>query len=197
MKRHLAVLLALVIAGWAAGGPATFRAEQAGGGAQGQGQQAPTFRARIDSVSVDVSVTDRQGRPVSDLTAADFEVREGGKVQTIDTFKLVSVDDADPTPVPTREILSLADQAREAGDDRNRLFIVLLDDYHVRQSNSFRVRDQVADFISRLGPRDLVAVLYPLTPVAAATLSRNHDGTAAAIRNFMGRKYDYTPRNAY
>jgi VWFA-related protein len=59
------------------------------------------------------------------------------------------------------------------------------------------VRDQVADFISRLGPRDLVAVLYPLTPVAAATFSRNHDGTAAAIRNFMGRKYDYTPRNAY
>ncbi len=197
MKRHLIVLLAFVIAGWAAGGPFALRAEQTGGATQGQGQQAPTFRARIDSVSVDVSVTDRQGRPVTDLTAADFEVREGGKLQTIDTFKLVSINDADPTPVPTREILSFADQAREAGDDRNRLFVVLLDDYHVRQTNSFRARDQVADFVSRLGPRDLVAVLYPLTPVAAATLSRNHQGTADAIRRFMGRKYDYTPRNAY
>jgi VWFA-related protein len=91
----------------------------------------------------------------------------------------------------------MADQTREAADDRNRVFIILLDDYHVRQSNSFRVREQVADFVSRLGPRDLVAVLYPLTPVAAATFARNHEGTAAAIRTFMGRKYDYTPKNAY
>ena len=47
----------------------------------------------IDSVSVDVTVTDKQGRPVTDLTPADFEIREAGKVQTIDTFKLVAVDD--------------------------------------------------------------------------------------------------------
>jgi hypothetical protein len=35
----------------------------------GQGQQAPTFRSRIDSISVDVSVTDKDGRPVTDLKA--------------------------------------------------------------------------------------------------------------------------------
>jgi hypothetical protein len=39
-------------------------------------QQRPTFVARIDAVSVDVIVTDRQGRPVTDLTADDFEVTE-------------------------------------------------------------------------------------------------------------------------
>ena len=39
--------------------------------------------------------------------------------------------------------------------------------------------------------------MYPLTPVTAITFSRNHEGTAQAIMNFEGRKYDYTPRNAY
>ncbi len=161
-----------------------------------QKPQTPTFRTRIDSVSVDVTVTDRQGRPVTDLTPADFEIREAGKVQTIDTFKLVAAD-VDENATPLREITSFADQAREAADDRNRVFIIFLDDYHVRQSNSMRVREQLARFVSNLGPRDLVAILYPLTPVAAATFSRNHAGTASAIMNFWGRKYDYTPKNLY
>ncbi|HET9269821.1 MAG TPA: VWA domain-containing protein [Vicinamibacterales bacterium] len=159
-------------------------------------QKPPTFRTRIDSVSVDVTVTDRQGRPVTDLTPADFEIREGGKVQAIDTFKLIAADMAEPA-TPLREITSFSDQAREVADDRNRVFIIFLDDYHVRQSNSMRVREQLARFVSNLGSRDLVAILYPLTPVAAATFSRNHAGTAGAIMNFWGRKYDYTPKNLY
>jgi hypothetical protein len=47
-------------------------------------QQQPTFRTRVDAVSVDVIVTDRQGNPVTDLTAADFEVREAGKMQSVE-----------------------------------------------------------------------------------------------------------------
>src|SRR5688572_23593059 len=105
-------------------------------------QKPLTFRTRIDSVSVDVTVTDRHGRPVTDLTPADFEIREAGKVQAIDTFKLVAAD-VDESAAPLREITSFADQAREAADDRNRVFIIFLDDYHVRQSNSMRVREQL------------------------------------------------------
>ena len=163
---------------------------------QDPAQKPLTFRTRIDSVSVDVTVTDRQGKPVTDLTPADFEVREAGKVQTIDTFKLVAADVAEPAS-PLRDITSFSDQAREVADDRNRIFLIFLDDYHVRQSNSMRVREQLARFVSNLGSRDLVAILYPLTPVAAVTFSRNHAGTAGALMNFWGRKYDYTPRNLY
>jgi VWFA-related protein len=189
-----AFLLALLL--WEPGAwPAAQTA--AGAAAQTPASQTPTFRTRIDSVVVDVSVMDRDGRPVTDLTAADFEIREGGKPQTIDTFKLIRIDQNAPEPVTPREIVSMADQIRETADEQNRLFIVLLDDYHVRKSNSLRVREQLARFISQLSSRDLVAVMYPLTPIQAATFTRHHDGTAAAMMNFIGRKYDYTPRNAF
>ncbi len=158
--------------------------------------QQPTFRARVDSVSVDVIVLDRAGKPVTDLKQEEFEIRESNKVQKIETFKLVQTDDGRDGP-PLRDILSIQDQQREAANDQNRLFAIFLDDYHVRRTNSLRAREQLSRFVSELSPRDLVAVSYPLTPAGALTFSRNHGGTAAAIANFEGRKYDYTPRNPF
>ena len=61
-------------------------------GTQGEGQP-PTFRGGIDSISVDVIVTDEQGQPVTDLTAEDFEIREEGKAQSVQTFRFVQLDD--------------------------------------------------------------------------------------------------------
>ena len=44
---------------------------------------ARQFSSRVEAVRVDVLVTE-DGVPVSDLTAADFEVRDNGVVQQID-----------------------------------------------------------------------------------------------------------------
>jgi VWFA-related protein len=158
--------------------------------------QQATFRARVDSVTVDVQVTDKTGKQVDDLTAEDFEVKEGKTVQTVDTFKLIKIDD-NPNAGPPREILSFEAQAREAARDDTRLIVIFLDDYHTRRGNAMRVREQVARWISTLNDHDLVALAYPLTSPAALTFTYNHDGIAAAVAKFEGRKYDYTPKNAY
>ena len=50
----------------------------------------PSFLARATAVLVDVVVRDRQGRPVLDLRADDFEIVEDGVPQTIGSFTLVS-----------------------------------------------------------------------------------------------------------
>ena len=55
------------------------------------GQQQPTFRTRVDAVTVDVIATDSQGHPVTDLTVADFEIKENNKVQSIDSFKRFTI----------------------------------------------------------------------------------------------------------
>jgi VWFA-related protein len=163
-------------------------------------QQRPVFRVGIDSISVDVVVTDKQGRPVTDLTPEDFDIREDGKPQQVDTFKLIRAGEGaiGPTRASGRaNILSIQQQQAETARDENRLFAIFLDDYHTRRINSLRVRKQLAEFVRTLQPHDLVALVYPLLPMAAITFSRDHDGTALALLNFEGRKYDYTPRNAY
>ena len=51
-------------------------------GASSSPAQAPTFRSRVDLVTVDVAVQ-RGGRPVTGLTLDDFEVRDNGVRQTL------------------------------------------------------------------------------------------------------------------
>jgi VWFA-related protein len=46
-------------------------------------QQPPTLRTGTAGVLVDVTVLDKDGRPVTDLNAADFEVSEDGRTQQI------------------------------------------------------------------------------------------------------------------
>lgn len=163
-----------------------------------QTPQTPTFRTAIDAVTVDVIVTDKQGNPVTDLTEADFEIKENNKLQKIDTFKRVDLtgNKFDVDPAKAAPILSMETMSREAARDDVRLVTIFLDDYHTRRGNAMATRDKVAKFVAELDPRDMVAVMYPLTPVTAITYSRDHEGIARAIQKFDGRKYDYTPRNA-
>ena len=48
-------------------------------------QQPPVFRAGTNQVRVDVTVLDHKGEPVTDLTKDDFDVREDGIPQAIDS----------------------------------------------------------------------------------------------------------------
>ena len=155
-----------------------------------------TFRTGIDAVTVDVIVTDKQGNPVTDLTADDFEIKENNKIQKVDTFKRVDLtsDKFDVDPAKAAPILSMETMEREAARDDVRLVTIFLDDYHTRKGNAMATRDKIARFVNELKPRDMVAVMYPLTPTVAITFSRDHEGIARAVQKFIGRKYEYEPR---
>jgi VWFA-related protein len=186
-----ACVLGVLVASW------TVLATQVPPQTPPQQPQRPTFVTRIDTVSVDVIVTDKDGRPVTDLTKADFEIQENKKPQSVETFKLVEIDDdQDVDPAKNREIRSLDDQARETARDDVRVIVLFLDDYHTRLGNAMAVREKLARFVRDLNPRDLVAIMTPLLSTAGITFSRNHDATARQIMAFQGRKYDYTPKNA-
>jgi VWFA-related protein len=162
-------------------------------------EQLPIFRADINFVRVDVIVQDRQGNPVHDLKQEDFEVTEDGKPQSIQTFKLINVsEDTGVGTDPPREIRNQIDEQMEAARDDVRLFAIFLDDYHVRLENSMRAREAIARFVeNQLQPKDMAGIMYPLWSINDVLLSRNRRQIAGAIREFTGRKYDYTPRNAF
>src|SRR5688500_1244017 len=50
-----------------------------------------TFKSGVDVVHVDVSVLDKDRHPVQGLSAADFVVREDGKVRPVVAFTAVEL----------------------------------------------------------------------------------------------------------
>jgi VWFA-related protein len=162
--------------------------------------QQPVFRAGINFVRVDVIISDKNGNQVADLQAGDFDVLEDGKPQKIETFKLVKLDGGrvDAIKEPPKPIRSDYDEESEAARDDVRLFAIFLDDYHVRRGASMAVRNPITKFLdTQLGPSDMIGVMYPLESTASVRMTRNHDAVMRAIQQFQGRKYDYTPRNAF
>jgi VWFA-related protein len=165
----------------------------------GDQPQPPRIRTGINYVSVDVIVTDKDGQPVLDLKQDDFSVAEDGKSQKIEAFSVVKVDEMRSTDfVPPRAIKTDFDEEREAVRPDVRLFVILLDDYHVRRGNDMSVRKPLIEFIqNQLAPIDMVAIMYPLTPVTDLRFSRDRDSAISAIEKFEGRKFDYRPRNTF
>lgn len=166
--------------------------------AQQPQQQPPTIRTGINYVRVDTIVTDKDGKPVLDLTQDEFSLTEDGKPQKIDSFSVVKLDAAETAETgPPREIRSDFDEERESARPDVRLFVILLDDYHVKRGNDLAVKRPLADFIqNQLGPSDMLAIMYPLTPIEDIHFSRNRAAAVSAIEHFEGRKFDYRPRNA-
>ena len=197
------IVLVLLLAGLTQPGTAQQAAppqnEQAAPPQTPQGQPQPTFRAGINYVAVDVIVKDRRDNPVIDLRKEEFEVFEDGKPQPIEEFRLVKIDStAKPgDPVP-RRIRSRDDEQAEASREDVRVFAILLDDYHTRKLTSMSIREPLTKFLqTQLAPTDLVAIMYPLTPVSDLLFTNDHASIVSAVQRFEGRKFDYVPRNRF
>jgi VWFA-related protein len=132
-----------------------------GGRVSGQQPETPTFRTDASFVLTDVFVT-ADGKPVTDLTAADFEVREDGVVQTIRSFEAIRHDLRPAVGVARRNPSSVAESEAMAADPRRRVFVVYLDTFQVARADSMWVNKALkAFFKDSLGPDDLVAYMTP------------------------------------
>jgi VWFA-related protein len=120
--------------------------------------QGPTLRASVDQVVVDVVVTDADGRAVTGLTAADFEIREHGQPQPVATFSEVSlpiVSRGSGVPLPDPGDVRSNQRARDA-----RIFVLVLDDANVLLDYTPAVQRAARYFVGRfIQPGDVVAVV--------------------------------------
>jgi VWFA-related protein len=95
---------------------------------QSQAQQAPPeaapmFHTRVDAVSVDVGVADRQGRPMPGLTASDFAVTVDGRPRRVVTAEFVDVASA-RAGAARSPVSSLVSSNEGAGVGRSVVFVV-------------------------------------------------------------------------
>lgn len=137
-----------------------------------QPERRPTFRSTRELVSVDVVVRDRAGNIVRGLTAADFEIREDGRVQEILGLSFQEISDADRRPITSAELLAGIEerlmepapaappQPLSAADVAGRRLVVLLFDTSSMQPEQVqRAVDSASEFVAeRMSPADMVAV---------------------------------------
>ncbi len=139
-------------------------------------QQAPVFRANLSMVSVDVVVRDRDGVVVKGLTAADFEVREDGRLQELRTLIFQEISETAlaatsvellqgveekvldtstrATPAPTAPVPMRSEEL--AG---RRLVILLFDTSSMSPEDTQRAVDSAREFVATdMTTADLVAV---------------------------------------
>lgn len=157
-------------------------------------QRAPTFKSGTNLVRVDVTVTDRDGHPIRDLSADDFEVMEDGKPQPITSFKLLNAT-GQPTDDLSLPIRSPEHAAAEAARDDVRVFLIFWDEYHIAQFvSSVRAREQLTRFVlEAFGPTDLVAFMDPLTTLDSIRFTRDRRALAEHVHRLQGRRGVYTP----
>ena len=129
---------------------------------QGRGSvPAPQFRAGIDVVHLDVSVLDRNRRPVRGLIPADFTILENGKPRPISVFSAIDIPD-EPPPAAAWVGEVAPDVGTNDGVNERRLFLILFDDAAGQWSPQIlkNAKDIGRRVVERLGPSDLAAVVF-------------------------------------
>ncbi len=125
-----------------------------------------TFRVPVNVVLVNVTVADKAGRPVKDLTVEDFKLYEDGKRQRIQSFEVESsqlepgTNGADAAAKRTGPPTPGAQVAAEESGDRTRLISYFIDDLTARSPRYFFwVVSALQKFIAEeMGPQDQVGV---------------------------------------
>jgi VWFA-related protein len=171
-------------------------------------QNPPTFTGGVDVVKLDVSVYDKDHRPIKGLTAADFTLLEDKLPRPIVGF--AEVDIPEPPP-PTAKWMRDA-SADVATNDvaEKRLFLIVIDDlsfgggggrasvpgrgapttFDAPQGLNFKVnRDIVINtarsVINRLGPTDLAAVVFVADPRYNQEFTADHGRLIAAVEKTL------------
>jgi VWFA-related protein len=125
--------------------------------------QAPVFRAAVELVRIDVSVLDRDHKPVHGLTAADFVVREDTKPQTIEAFSEVELPD--PVEPTAKWMQSTVHDVTSNELHDSRIVVIVLDDAVIPQDVKMAAEAKAIarDVVNHLGPTDLASVVYTMS----------------------------------
>jgi VWFA-related protein len=146
----------------------------------------------VELVQVDVIVTDRDGRPVSGLSALDFELKEDGKTQDLAYFGVEQRDDpgAEP-PVPAPPPKGLPPDIipppppPPSVRGKGRALVLVVDDLHIAAGNVVKARAALLKLVDeQLGADDEVALV---TTSGRVVLGQELTRDRAALRTAIER----------
>jgi VWFA-related protein len=151
-------------------------------------QPGLTFRAIANYVEVDAIVTDRAGRPVTDLTAADFTVLEDGRPQALNVCAYVDLPIERPDPLLFRRTTAEPDVVTNTQPFDGRVFMIVLDGFHVAPLRTTEVQKQAGLFLERyLGTNDVAAIVHVGDAAAGQEFTSNKRRLLASVARFAGQ----------
>ena len=139
------------------------------------GSQQTVFRSGVDLVTVDVSVVDGKGTPVTSIGADRFDVRVDGLRRRVVSAEYVPHQ---PTRVKVDEgsaHFSSNETARPG-----RLIMVAVDQMHIRRVEGLAALRAVGSFLDALDPSDRAAAA-PLSHVGPIQFTDDH----AAVKRYV------------
>jgi VWFA-related protein len=162
-------------------------------------QTPPVFRAGVDVVEMNVSVWDKDRKPVRGLKAEDFTVLEDGKPQKIVAFSEVYTP---PPAAPSAPWIRDVAPDVEANDVKDKeLFVIVLDDANLTGSPKYipisevNVSKTVAKAaIERLQPGDVAAIIFSNDSAKGQSFTSDRSKLLRAIDTLtVGPNYNGVP----
>ena len=116
--------------------------------------QRPVFETKAELVLVDVNVVDRESKPVTSLTPADFLLEVNGQPRPIASIQFISTAPTNATPATPRESASTSNEAETTG----RLLLFVVDESSLRVGSSRSLLRTAQTLFDRLAPGDMVGL---------------------------------------
>ena len=152
-------------------------------------QTPPVFRGSVDLVTVDVSVVDKSGKPVSTLTPADFVVVAGKRPRRVVSADYIA---AKGRPAAATEAAAPVIPAPTSNTTPpvGRSFLFVVDVDHVGAGEGRVVVKAIADYLDRLSPDDRVGIVSAPYGKPRVDLTTNRH----LVRNATGLIVGAAPR---
>jgi VWFA-related protein len=180
---HIATRISRLARAFAAAAAVLASGVAAGAGQKPAQLPRPSFTSSVDIVSVDVNVIDRNGRPLRDLTAADFTLTVDGRPRTIASAQFVSVTAPETPAAPPP-----ADYTSNVTAANGRLIVIVVDRGSITPLRSKDVFAAAARFVDRLSPADRVA-LFSIPSGPAVDFTTDHDAVVSALMRTDGQAH--------
>ncbi len=158
--------------------------------------QTPVFRAGVEVLPLDVTVLDRDGRQVVDLTAGEFLVEVDGRPRKVVSAEYIKLTDAlvagtaprgpapviAPPPPPDYGI-----STNGGGGPQGRAILLLVDQGNIRFGSARPTMQSALKFVDRLQPNDRLALVAVPAPGELVDFTTDHGKVREAMLRVTGR----------
>jgi len=149
-----------------------------------QPQAKPSFQSSVDVTSLDVTVVDDKGKPITNLAPADFNVRIDGnarRVVTAEWVPLITEGSAPPPPPPDG-------YSTNESATGGRLIVIAVDQPNIRFGGATAIVKAATAFIDKLAASDRVAVAGIGVGAPSTAFTADRARVKQAISRMVGQK---------